>query len=308
MRFERGLDIARRDAASVVTVGTFDGVHRGHQAIIRDLNRCALESGGISTLVTFDPHPGDVVRNQTTPLLTTVSEKAEILESLGLGRLVVIPFTPSFAALSAEAFVEDVLIRQVGLQRFIAGYDHGFGRGRKGDIQLLRNLAAEHGFAVDVIGAQEVGTRVVSSRMVRDLLRTQGDVQTAGDLLGRPYQLTGTVIEGRRRGHTLGYPTANIKVNDPQKLIPRRGVYAVRAFANNRWQGGMMNIGVRPTVDQSRRVHLEVHLFDFSANLYGHALTVEFATRIRDEKSFESLEALSAQLTRDEAICRPLVT
>ena len=308
MRFELGLSLDRRDAESVVTVGTFDGVHRGHQAIIRNLNECARKSGGISTLVTFDPHPGDVVRNQTTPLLTTVSEKAEILESLGLGRLVVIPFTRSFAELSAEAFIEDVLIRQVGLQRFIAGYDHGFGRGRKGDIELLRNLAAHHGFAVDVIGAQEVRARVVSSRMVRDLLRKQGDVQMAGDLLGRPYKLTGMVVEGQRRGRQLGFPTANLAVENPQKLIPKSGVYAVRACANERWQGGMMNIGVRPTVDQSSRVHLEVHLLDFSENLYGHALKVEFAARIRDEIRFESLEALAAQLERDEAICRPLVT
>lgn len=308
MRFELGLSLDRRDAESVVTVGTFDGVHRGHQAIIRHLNECARKSGGISTLVTFDPHPGDVVRNQTTPLLTTVSEKAEILESLGLGRLVVIPFTRSFAELSAEAFIEDVLIRQVGLQRFIAGYDHGFGRGRKGDIELLRNLAAHHGFAVDVIGAQEVRARVVSSRMVRDLLRRQGDVQMAADLLGRPYKLTGMVVEGQRRGRQLGFPTANLAVENPQKLIPKRGVYAVRACANERWQGGMMNIGVRPTVDQSSRVHLEVHLFDFSENLYGHALKVEFAARIRDEIRFESLEALAAQLERDLAICRPLVT
>ena len=307
MRFETGLDGVRRDTASVVTVGTFDGVHLGHQAMLRQLDRFAAQCRGISTLVTFDPHPGDVVRGRVTPLLTTVEEKAAILESLGLGRLVVVPFTRAFAALSAAEFVKTVLVDQIGMQQVVAGYDHGFGRGRKGDTRLLRQMGAHHGFGVEVVDAKAVGSRVVSSRMIRDLLLKQGDAARAEELLGRPYALTGTVSQGAGRGRTLGFPTANLEVNNSSKLLPRQGVYAVRVHTGGQLKAGMMNIGVRPTVDQSARVHTEVHLLDYSGNLYGHTLTVEFAARIRDEKRFESLEALKSQLARDEKKCRTLL-
>jgi len=307
MRLEIGLDGVRRDPASVVTVGTFDGIHLGHQAILRQLERYAAQCGGMSTLVTFDPHPGDVVRGQVTPLLTTVEEKAAVLESLGLGRLVAVPFTRTFAALSAAEFVRTVLVDQSGMQQIVAGYDHGFGRGREGDAGLLRHLGARHGFGVRVVEAQAVGSRVVSSRMIRDLLRKQGDAAAAEALLGRPYALTGTVMPGAGRGRTLGFPTANLKVDNSSKLLPQRGVYAVRVHTGGELKGGMMNIGVRPTVEQSTGVHLEVHLFDFSGNLYRRPLTVEFAKRIRDEKHFESLEALSNRLALDEKKCRALV-
>lgn len=307
MRIETGLDVASRNSASVVTVGMFDGVHRGHQAIIQHLNQCAEQSGGVSTLVTFDPHPGDVVRGQQTPLLTTVSEKAAVLESMGLERLVVISFTPVFAALSAAEFVRTVLVDLVGLKQIIAGYDHRFGHGRKGGIELLRQLGVRHGFGVGVIDAQKVDNRLVSSRMIRDLLLKHGDVEAAEELLGRPYALTGTVTQGQRRGRRLGFPTANLKLDNTPKLIPRHGVYAVRAYVEGQRLGGMMNIGVRPTVDRSMRLHLEVHLFDFSGNLYGRLLTVEFAARIRDEERFESMTALATQLAQDEIMCRACV-
>ena len=238
MRIESGLDAVVHDASSVVTVGTFDGVHRGHQAIIRHLNECASLRGGISTLVTFDPHPGDVVRGITTPLLSTISEKTALLESLGLGRMVVIEFTPEFAALSAEEFVMSVLVDRIGLQQIIAGYDHGFGRGRKGDLSLLHRLGAKCGFEVEVIEAQAFASKVVSSRMVRDLLVKEGNVAGAAELLGRSYRLTGTVIEGDRRGQLLGYPTANLNIGNANKLIPRDGVYAVRVRKPDQMPGG----------------------------------------------------------------------
>ena len=307
MRFEFGLDASCHDATSVVTVGTFDGVHLGHQAIIRRLRRSAKRCGGLSTLITFDPHPGDVVRGQLTPLLTTVNEKAAILESLGLQRLVVIPFTSAFAALSAVDFVQSVLVEQIGLKQVIVGYDHGFGREREGDTALLRTMGAQYGFGVEVIKAQEVSAKVVSSRKIRDLLYRQGDVTGAEDMLGRPYALTGTVTIGQGRGRTIGFPTANLRVNNPSKLIPRNGVYAVRACVAQVHMGGMMNIGVRPTIEESQDRHLEVHLFDYSGDLYSQSLTIEFVDRIRDEVRFESFDALASQLARDEAICRDLV-
>lgn len=299
---EYGLENVRRDAASFVTVGTFDGIHKGHQAIVKYVVNRAKEQGGRSVVITFDPHPRSVVHGESVPLLTTIDERADALERLGVDRFIVVQFTPTFSQLDAEAFVVQVLVQTVGLQEIIVGYDHGFGRGRKGDHDLLERLGTLHGFGVDVIPAQVVEAHVVSSSEVRRQL-DEGDVGLAAELLGRYYPLAGTVITGDQRGRTIGFPTANLNIDHPDKVVPKQGVYAVRVSgASLPVKGGMMNIGYRPTFE-GESLRLEVHLFDFSGDLYGKQLRIEFVERIRAERKFSGIEALVEQLSEDKRRC-----
>lgn len=304
MKREYSLEQIVREPRSVVTVGTFDGVHLGHQAVVRYLLERARLRGGPSVAVSFDPHPREVVHGEAVPLLTTVEERAERFEALGLDRFIVIPFTRDFARLRGEAFVEQVLVDRIGLQEIVIGYDHAFGRGREGDARLLERMGETFGFAVDVIPAQVVEQHVVSSTEIRHLLVDEGEVEQASQLLGRYYGLNGTVERGDGRGHRIGFPTANLAVSHPRKVIPKTGVYAVRVRIASQgiWHGGMMNIGVRPTFD-GREARVEVHLLDFEGNLYGRDLRVEFVGRLRDERRFEGVEALREQLMQDRRRC-----
>jgi len=307
MKREIGWNDIARDPQSVVTVGTFDGVHRGHQAILDYLGRRAGEQSGPSTLVSFDPHPRSVVHGEDVPLLTTVAERADVLEELGLDRFVVIPFTEEFARLTPEAYVRDVLVQRIGVQEVTVGYDHRFGKDRAGDVDLLRDLGAQHEFEVDVIPPQEVDRDVVSSSSIRALLVEDGAIKQANERLGRAYGLSGDVARGEGRGRKLGYPTANLMLADSRKLVPKRGVYAtVVTLPDGRREGGMMNIGRRPTFDEMD-VTVEVHVFNFEGDLYGERLSVQFLQRLRDEQKFESAEALAAQLSEDEQRCRRVV-
>ncbi|HKL88420.1 MAG TPA: bifunctional riboflavin kinase/FAD synthetase [Salinibacter sp.] len=307
MKREIGWDEIDPDPQSVLTVGTFDGVHRGHQAIIEYLRTRSREKEGVSTLVSFDPHPRSVVHGKDVPLLTTVRERADILEELGIDRLVVIPFSEEFAQLKPEKYVTEVLVQRIGLQEITVGYDHRFGRNRAGDVDLLRKLGPDYGFQVDVIPAQEVDHDVVSSRRIRTVLREEGDVGKAEELLGRPYQLEGVVARGEGRGRQIGYPTANLALQDARKLIPKRGVYATLVqLPDGSRHGGMMNIGRRPTFD-GMDVTVEVHLFDFDGDLYGERLSVQFLQRLRDEQKFDSPDALVMQLSEDEQHCKSIV-
>jgi riboflavin kinase/FMN adenylyltransferase len=302
MKQEIGWEDIARDDTSVVTVGTFDGVHRGHQAILDYLLQRADERGGSSTLISFDPHPRSVVHGADVPLLTTVDERAAILQDLGLDRFVVVPFTRDFAELSAEDYVREVLVEGVGLQEITVGYDHRFGKGRAGDVDLLRRMGDVHGFDVDVIPAQHVGDDVVSSSAIRERVRS-GEVEAARRLLGRPYRLSGTVERGEGRGRTLGFPTANLRI-PPAKAVPAIGVYATFVdLPDGTVQPGMLNIGRRPTFD-GMDVTVEVHLLDFEGDLYGEDLTVQFVQRLRDERKFDSADALAVQLSKDKQHCK----
>jgi riboflavin kinase/FMN adenylyltransferase len=306
MKREIGWDAVTCDPASVVTVGTFDGVHRGHQAILQYLIQRAAERKGPSTLISFDPHPRSVVHGDPVPLLTTVEERAELLDEAGLDRFVVLPFTDNFARLDATTYVEEVLVRRVGLQEIAVGYDHRFGANREGDVDLLRTMGTEHGFTVDVIPAQEVGHQVVSSSAVRECL-TRGAVDEAASLLGRPYAIRGTVAHGEGRGRQIGFPTANLEFPDPRKLTPQNGVYATRThLPGGEVYAGMMNIGRRPTFD-GMNVTVEVHLLAFEGDLYGKTLRVEFLQRLRDEQRFSSPDDLAVQLAKDKRHCRDVV-
>lgn len=306
MRQQLGLDTIAHDDRSVLTVGTFDGVHLGHQAILRYLIERAERIGGAPTVVSFDPHPREVVTGEHVPLLTTLDERAELLKAHGIERFVVLPFTRDLSNLSPETYVEQVLIGTVGLREIVIGYDHRFGKDRAGDRATLERLGAEHGFTVDVIPEQLVRDQTVSSSAIRRRLRA-GDVTGAAAMLGRPYALTGLVVRGDQRGRTIGYPTANLRVHGERKLVPALGVYAVRVERGGERLGGMMNVGRRPTFETDGAVSVEVHLFDFAGDLYGERLRVHFVRRIRDEVKFDGVEALVARLREDEAESRDVL-
>jgi riboflavin kinase/FMN adenylyltransferase len=303
MKRQFGLDEITRDACSVLTVGTFDGVHLGHRAILRYLNERAERVDGCSVVVSFDPHPREVVLGRRVPLLTTLDERGDLLEAAGIDRFVVLPFTRDLSNLGPRAYVEQVLLGTIGLREIVVGYDHRFGRDRAGDRATLERLGAEHGFSVDVIPEQVVHEVTVSSSEIRRLLGA-GDVARAADLLGRPYALAGTVVRGDQRGRTIGYPTANLRVHGDRKLVPKPGVYAVRVGFGDETFGGMMNVGRRPTFENDGALSVEVHLFEFGREVYGRTLDVAFVERIRDEQKFSGPDALVEQLRSDEARSR----
>lgn len=290
-----------RDNRSVVTTGTFDGVHLGHQAILRYLVERAGAVGGVPTVVTFSPHPREVVTGAPVPLLTTLDERADLLASLGVERFVVLPFSRDLSLLEPEAYVEDVLRGTVGLREIVIGYDHRFGRGRAGSRETLERLGARDGFTVDVIPEQVERGITVSSTQIRRLLEA-GDAEGAAALLGRPYRITGTVVHGDARGRLIGFPTANVEPTHRRKVVPKVGVYAVRVtLRDGATHGGMMNVGRRPTFEADGAVRAEVHLFDFAGDLYGHTVAVDVLARLRDEMRFEGVDALVARLGEDRA-------
>jgi len=307
MIFEQGLDSATRHDHSIVTVGTFDGVHLGHQKIIKDLIQLAQTSDGLSTVITFDPHPREVLSKKKLSKLTTIPERASILSSLGLDRMVVVPFTHEFSQLSAARFVTEFLVQCIGLQAIVVGYDHRFGKDRQGDLNLLRSMGQLHNFGVELIAPLSVDGVVVSSRAIRNLLTENGDASGAINLLAHPYSLTGSVISGDGRGRELGYPTANIIPIDPDKVIPAHGIYAVSVDVSGSRKGGIMSIGTRPAIQDSSGVHLEVHILDFTESIYGQELTIHFIEKIRDQQYFDSLDKLQAAMRGDEKISREIL-
>ncbi|PAP82444.1 riboflavin biosynthesis protein RibF [Rubrivirga sp. SAORIC476] len=301
MTREHGASV-RADPRSVVTTGTFDGVHLGHQAIIRYLVARAAETGGVPTVVTFDPHPREILTGHAIPLLTSLDERADALEALGVERFVVLPFSRDLSLLEPEDYVADVLLGTVGMREIVIGYDHRFGRKARGDRALLERLGARLGFSVDVIPEQIEDDVTVSSTEIRRLLADEGDAERASHLLGRPYRISGTVVRGDARGRTIGYPTANLRPVDARKLVPALGVYAIRArLADGTEGGGMMNVGRRPTFETDGTRTLEAHLFEVDRDLYGQTLTVDLVARLREEQRFGGVDALVAQLGRDRA-------
>ena len=291
---------------TTVTVGSFDGVHLGHQAVLREIARRAEARGRKSVLVTFEPHPLEVVNPQAAPpLLTTDAERREMLAQLPLDYVFFLRFDRHLAAMSPEEFVDQVLLERCRMRELVIGHDHGFGRGRSGDVETLRRLGAERGFDVDVVEVVDSGDQHVSSSRIRRAV-AGGDLATAARMLGRPYQVSGQVTPGERRGRLLGVPTINLSTLPPQKLLPPDGVYAVRV----EWRGGrldgMMNQGPKPTFADGRRT-LEAHLFDFEGDLYGEWVRVEWVERLRDVERFPSVEALKQQLDHDRIRARAVL-
>ena len=290
--------------ATVCTVGTFDGVHRGHRLVLEQLSVCARERGLPAVLVTFEPHPLEVVNPAAAPPLLTIGiEKQEVLAESPLDYVVVLPFTPALATYGASDFVDLVLREKLGLQHLLIGYDHGFGRGRSGDASVLQGLGASRGFGVDVVPPVH-GTdgRPISSTTIRRAV-AGGDLARAADGLGRAYSASGTVEIGSGRGRALGFRTINIALPPARKLLPPEGVYAVRVQTPRGAFGGMMNLGPRPTFNEPES-RLEAHLFDVDGDFYRQHVRLDFVARLRETRRFDSPAALSAQLAVDEQAAR----
>jgi riboflavin kinase / FMN adenylyltransferase len=283
---------------TVLTVGSFDGVHRGHWAVLEEIARRARAGGRTSLLVTFEPHPLEVVNPPAAPpLLTLPEERLEILAQSGVDSVAVVPFTRALSQLTPAEFVREVLLGQYAMEDLVIGYDHGFGRGREGDVEVLRRLGQELGFGVDVVPAKMDEGRAISSSLIRRAV-AGGDLDSAARWLGRPYSVTGVVQRGAGRGRTIGIPTINLAPPPPRKLLPPDGVYAAWVEWRGGRAGGMMNQGPRPTFGVDQRA-LEVHLFDFAGDLYGEQVKIQWVRRLRDVQAFPSREALVEQLSRD---------
>ena len=303
------LDDVERESNTVLTVGTFDGVHAGHRAIIDAVVAKAKDRGARSVLVTFDPHPRDIINpgDGGIKLLTTLQERCEILEELGMDRMIVIPFDRNFSLLSSEEFIRDIIHKRIGVSEFVIGYDHHFGRNREGTIETIERLGTELNFDSYVVSEHEIGEKTVSSTAIRNAISEDGNVEQAADFLQRPYRLNGTVVHGDKRGKEIGFPTANIKPEHDHKIIPKDGVYAVKVRINGSWFDGMMNIGTRPTFDGKQRT-LEVHMFEFDEDIYGKEVQVRFFNRIRNEKRFSGKEELIKQLNADKEQAQELLS
>lgn len=283
-----------------VTIGSFDGLHKGHMSILKQLVEEASQKGLKSLVFTFDPHPRTVL-SQGAPLqlLSTLEEKKNNLEQLGIDYLVIFPFDLEFSRLSARDFVTTILVKGLHTKKIIIGYDHRFGRNRNADIDDLIEFGKEFNFEVQQIQAKQIDAISISSTKIRNALQ-EGSISTANSYLGYHYCLSGTVVKGNQLGRTLGYPTANIQVDESLKLIPYQGVYIAKSTIDNEEVYGMMNIGTKPTVD-GKVQSIEIHYFNFEQNLYDRSLKIELLHRLRDEQKFETIKQLEEQLQIDKA-------
>ncbi len=284
---------------SVVTSGTFDGVHLGHQKILRRLQELASSKQGETVLLTYWPHPRLILQPQdkSLRLLSTLSEKVKLLEEMGIDHLIILPFTEELSQMSSAEFIQTILVEKIQTKTLVIGYDHKFGKNREGSFEYLQSHSHLFGFAIEEISRQDVDDLGVSSTKIRTAL-AQGDISTANKYLGRPYDLSGQVVTGQQIGRSLGFPTANIQIADDYKLLPRDGAYAVLAEVNSIQYKAILNIGDRPTVDGEKKT-IEAHLIDFEGDLYGQDLRIYFQEFLREEKKFESLDALKNQLVVD---------
>lgn len=290
--------------STVISIGIFDGVHRGHAAVFERVRQRAGELNGESAIVTFWPHPRIVLggNGENLKFLSTLDEKTALIRDHGIDHLFILPFTKEFSLLPACEFVGKYLVEGAGLTHLVFGFDHHFGRGREGNFENLKTCAQLYNFTLEQLGPVTTDGIRVSSSVIRDAL-CNGDVRLATRLLSYPYGLRGTIVEGRQVGRAIGYPTANVKPDDPGKLIPADGVYAVRVMMEERQFMGMMNIGFRPTVSKSDdNKTLEVHIFDYSGNAYNRKVKISFIERIRQERKFETLDRLREQLEKDKAL------
>jgi riboflavin kinase/FMN adenylyltransferase len=290
----------------VLTIGTFDGVHVGHQKIIEKMKEIAKQTNGETVIFTFFPHPRMVVNptNHGIQLIQSQEEKFEKLAKLGVDHVIVFPFTKAFSEITAAEFVSDVLISKLNIHTIIVGYDHQFGKNREGNLTYLENKGKEYGFKVIEIPAHEINAVNVSSSKIRHAL-SEGDIETANHYLNGSFEIWGKVIHGNKLGRTIGFPTANLGVDDSLKIVPGRGVYAVTvSIDGGKPHFGMMNIGVRPTVNHELKETIEVNLFDFNEDIYEKSVRVCLHKRIRNEQKFDGITSLTAQLNQDEKTIR----
>jgi riboflavin kinase / FMN adenylyltransferase len=303
MKVYNHLNEFRKVNNAVVTIGTFDGVHFGHRKIISRLTEVARQTGGESVILTFFPHPRMIINPEDASLkmITTMREKAELLEKLGVDHLIITPFTRDFSNLSAETYIRQILVDTIGTKKIIIGYDHHFGKDREGNLQKLQQFAPEYGYEAEEIPEQDIHDVAVSSTQVRKAL-LNGDVETANDFLGYPFSLFGQVIKGDQLGRTLGFPTANLLIEENYKLIPGDGIYAVNVRIDSDTAvsyKGMAYIGNRPTINGMSR-NIEVNIFDFNRDIYRQYITIEFLHFIRGDMRFDNMEALKEQISADK--------
>jgi riboflavin kinase/FMN adenylyltransferase len=284
---------------SVITIGAFDGVHRGHQDILARLKAKAQELAATSLVITFWPHPSHVLGSKPLKLINTLDEKKRLIQQSGVDKVVVIPFTLEFSRMDSFTFIKEYLIEQFGMKFFLLGYNHHFGSDRQNDIHVIKEFGIQHGFEATKAEPVEISGEKVSSTKIRHAL-TEGNVELANSFLGYQFFITGNVGRGQMLGRTIGFPTANIVVDDEHKLIPKDGVYAVRTEINGKIFSGMLNIGHRPTVNKDK-LHktIEVNIFDFNDDIYEESVRVFFVKRIRDEVKFNGIESLRIQLAND---------
>lgn len=309
MKIYRNIDEVPYNRSRIITAGTFDGVHLGHQKILTRIKDISREIDGDSMIITFDPHPQIVLRKkdlEPIKLLTTLKEKIKLFERNGVDELLVINFTNEFALTTPRAYVEEILFDKIGFQKILVGYDHFFGKNREGNFNLLQTLSKELGFEVEQISAFILDEIVISSTKIRNSLFVN-NIELANKLLGYDYFIDGIVVRGDGRGKKLGFPTANIQFDNEYKLVPSNGVFLIYTILDNRKYFGMANLGVRPTFETSQAKTLEVYFFDFKDDLYGRKLSLFFKKFIRPEYKFNSVDDLLIQLKKDEEFCRNLI-
>jgi riboflavin kinase/FMN adenylyltransferase len=308
MEVVKNLDNWKSVDNSIVTIGTFDGVHRGHKKLLRRLNQIKDEKGGKSVVFTFDPHPRKVLfpDQKDLQLLSNLDEKIELIGKEGIDIVIIYPFTTAFSQIEPEKFIKEILVEKLKVKTLVIGYDHKFGKDRKGDINTFKANASKYGYEVEEIPAEEINAINISSTKIRKSL-FDGDVKEASAFLGYTYFINGYVVHGKKLGKKISFPTANIVLPDKDKLVPKNGVYLVGVEVEGFKGYGMMNVGTNPTTDTDEKIKLEVNIFNFDKDIYGEAIKVEFIERLRDEKKFNSIEELIAAIKNDEINCKRIL-
>ena len=306
MKIYRSIEDYNEDKRSVVTIGTFDGIHLGHQEILSRLIKSSKNKDLNSVVLTFFPHPRIILNKYNeVKMIDTLDEKIIHLNEIGIDSLIIHPFDKNFSLLSANQFIKDFLVDKLKIKHIIIGYDHRFGKGREASVTDLKNYADDYDFTVEEIKAQEIEKITVSSTKIRNSIN-QGDIKTTEKYLGRYFNLTGKVVKGDGLGKKINYPTANIFIEETYKIIPKDGVYLVETIIKDKLFKGMMNIGHRPTIGTNVK-SIEVHLFNFNEDIYGQVISIKMISKIRDEKKFSSIQALKEQLVKDENYCLKLI-
>ena len=306
MKIYRSIEDYDEDKRSVVTIGTFDGIHLGHQKILSRLIKSSKNKDLNSVVLTFFPHPRIILNKYNeVKMIDTLDEKIIHLNEIGIDSLIIHPFDRNFSLLSANQFIKDFLVDKLKIKHIIIGYDHRFGKGREASVTDLKNYANDYDFTVEEIKAQEIEKITVSSTKIRNSIN-QGDIKTTEKYLGRYFNLTGKVVKGDGLGKKINYPTANIFIEETYKIIPKDGVYLVETIIKDKLFNGMMNIGHRPTIGTKNK-SIEVHLFNFNEDIYGQVISIKMISKIRDEKKFSSIQALKEQLVKDENYCLKLI-
>ena len=298
----------RIESPTILTIGTFDGVHLGHQKILERLKELKNKTGLKTVILTFEPHPRKVLfpEQKDLKLITTIDEKLQLLDQYGIDVTVVYPFSNYFSTMDSDFYIQNILLKQLNVKHLVIGYDHKFGKDRSGDINTLKQISVHGSFFIEEISAKDIDNIAVSRSKIRKCLQ-EGQIEIANKNLGHPFFLNGKVIKGKQIGRSIGYATANLKIEAEEKIIPKIGVYFVKAKINSKLHFGMMNIGKNPTIDVDKETKIEVHLFEFNEDIYDQTIQIIFISRLRDEKKFENLDELKAQLVNDKKMCLELM-